>query len=191
MRLDFEKVYETLPADGWLTKGEARLLWVVANLTRGPILEIGAYKGRSTVLLSHCVAFDKDRVVHTVDPFDGFTTDHTGDEIYRTLLANLYERKIMNVQVHRCKIEDWPVLPCGFAYLDGDHTYRGTLNQVSAALACGVRDLCVHDYNDSGGGAEVKQAILHSGLNVYRVQERMAFCGVTPVPQAPIVHTVT
>lgn len=154
----FEEVYETLPGDGWLTRSEAELLWNSALGCLGPILEVGCYKGRSTCLLAAL-----GRPVYAVDPFDGFTEDHTGDEIFKAFMTNLSSRHLHNVLLSRKSVEEW-YAPEGvtirFAYLDGDHTRQGTLNQISKALHAGARVIAIHDVNDSGGGLQVKEAAL-------------------------------
>lgn len=154
--MTFDEVYETLPAAGWLTRPEAELLWRTAPACAGPILEVGSYQGRSTCLLALL-----GRPVYAVDPFDGFCAELSGDEVYGRLVSNLAHRCLDNVTVFRQRVEDWTPRPCGFAYLDGDHTYEGTENQIAAALRCGAKVIAVHDVNDSGEGQRIKDAALH------------------------------
>lgn len=151
----FDEVYEMLPSDGWLSRVEAELLWKTVLAARGPILEVGSYMGRSTILLSWA-----GRVVYAVDPFDDFHDTLTGDQVRDQLLRNLYSRKITNVLVFREKIEHWSPRRCGMAYLDGDHTYDGTKAQIEKARCSGAQVIAVHDVNDSGGGLAVKRACL-------------------------------
>lgn len=167
--LDFDQVFATLPADGWLSEAEARLLYSRALLTDGSILEVGCYKGRSTCLLASL-----GRLVHAVDPFRGFSEDDPGgEEIKRTFVTNVADRghRLWNpkglgplptssaVVLWEMPVEEWPAHSVGFAYLDGDHTYEGTYRQIGKALQCrGLQAVAVHDVNDSGGGLEVKEA---------------------------------
>ncbi len=171
----FDPLFETLPGTGWLTKSEARVLWDWALQTTGPILEVGCYYGRSTVLLAAL-----NRPMYCIDPFENFdSNDLEGFKIRECFLANILERGISNAALFTTKIEDWAIQPAGFAYLDGDHTYDGTLFQINTALSCGVTKLCIHDYAEEGGGLQVKHAIENSGrLNLSGVVERMAFCEV-------------
>jgi|GEM_PF-3679070 len=171
---EFEEVFETLPGHGWLTFREAQLLWRIAETTTGPILEVGCYYGRSTVLLAAL-----GRPMYCVDPFDHFdTADPSGEIIKAAFLDNLATRNIINVQLFCEKIEDWQIRSAGFAYLDGDHTCDGTTNQINAALATGAKTLCIHDYSNTGGGRSVVKAIDASALDVQKVTGSMAHCSV-------------
>lgn len=168
--MTFDEVYESLPGAGWLTKPEARLLWDTAKATEGPILECGCHLGRSTVLLASL-----DRLVYAVDPWlDDFDSDRSGDERHELFRANLNGRGIGNVSVFMQRIENWTPLPVGFCYLDGDHTYSGTVAQIRKALAGNPRAIAIHDVNDDGGGREIKRAALEL-LGPWRTRvERLA-----------------
>lgn len=165
----FDEVYETLPGNGWLSRDEAELLYRVASEVAGPILEVGSYEGRSTVLLASF-----GRPVYAVDSF----VDCGREAMDR----NLAERGITNVRVYQIPIVDWVPdfhVRVPFAYLDGDHTYQGTVDQIEAALRWGAETIVAHDVNDSGGGLEVKRACVELlGAWEERV-ERLAVWKVT------------
>lgn len=165
----FDEVYETIPSQGWLSRPEAELLWNSLQEIRGPILEVGCYFGRSTTLLANISR------VYAVDPFDGFSGDYSGDRILRGLIDNLSHRNLLDrVTIFRSRIEDWLSQPVEAAYLDGDHTYAGTVTQIKRALQCCPSIIAVHDVNDSGDGREIKRACLeHLGEWTSRV-ERLA-----------------
>lgn len=151
-----DQLYDSLPSNGWLTREEAELLWEVANEADGDILEVGSYHGRSTCLLGNT-----GRRVYAVDPFEGFSTeDPSGHETCRTLIANLLQRNLQNVEVFSRTLAEWPRRSVNFAYLDGDHTAKGTEEQISVALACGARIIAIHDVNDSGDGRIVRDVAL-------------------------------
>ena len=155
----FEEVYPTIPGNGWLTEGEARLLWDSALVTEGYILEVGCHNGRSTCLLAAL-----GRPVICVDPWAGVLGDEGDEAAYLSFRQNLTERgHLTSVFINRCRVEDWAKNKppkVGFAYLDGDHTYDGTVAQVEKAIACRADAITLHDCNDTGGGAEVKRAAL-------------------------------
>ncbi len=148
----FDELFETLPTHGWLTKDEGQLLYETAQKASGPILEVGCYHGRSSVLLASL-----GRIVYCVDPFDGFSTeDPTGAMTRAAWIQNLqpYGNAMLFVQ----KIEDWQCRPVGMAYLDGDHTYEGTRHQIAAAQLCGAKSIAIHDVSNSGGGIPISKA---------------------------------
>ncbi len=155
----FDEAYERIPGNGWLSKAEAELLWTVTTednhgKPRGVfrVLEVGCYQGRSSVLLAQTGA----EAVYCVDPFDGFHTDYTGDQIEAMWRANT--KSYPNLLLDRCRIEDWKPRKVNVAYLDGDHTYQGTVNQLRVALQCRPETIAVHDVNDSGDGVMIQKA---------------------------------
>lgn len=165
----FERIYYTLPATGWLTKEEAWLLWSSAMRHTGPILEVGVYHGRSTVLLA---ATGRD--VYAVDPFGGFSTDDPdGNIAYHATTNNLLGRGIGNVTLYVMPIEEWRVRPVNFAYLDGDHTPAGTQRQITIALQCGAKCIAIHDVNDTGDGLQIKRIAERALGCKYTRKERM------------------
>ncbi len=154
MGRSFAEVLATCPGEGWLHIEEAQLLWKCCEETVGPILEVGCYCGRSTVFLAA-----HGRQVYCVDPFAGFNCDDpTGDGIAQRFLESMVFNNITNVTQFRMRVEDWEPMPVGFAYLDGDHTYQGTIDQIKVAQKCSPRIIAIHDVNDYGAGRKIKQA---------------------------------
>lgn len=174
--MEFDKLFDSLPADGWLTRQEATLLLKSVNETKDTILEVGCYYGRSTILLASV-----GRPVISVDPFSNFNTDDPkGDRIEEGFLHNLERRGIQNVTLFRQRIEDWKGLSIGFGYLDGNHTYQGTINQLAIAVDCGATEICIHDYANQGGGKEIKRAVkTFSKAEVIEVADRLVRCKIT------------
>lgn len=171
----FDELFLSLPDEGWLTESEALLLLDAAGNTSGSILEVGCYCGRSTVLLASL-----GRPVISVDPFSGFNSDDpNGEGVKSRFLGNLKKHGVSNVRLYEQRIEAWKVEPCGFAYLDGDHTYQGTINQLDVAVLCGVSEMCIHDWNTWGAGVEIKKAVEDcSGVELVGVVGEMAHCKV-------------
>lgn len=155
-QLSFREVFHDLPGNGWLSEAEAELLWRYAICATGAILEVGCYHGRSTCLLA---AFG--RPVYSVDPFGNFCTeDLDGAKAEASWHHNVVSRGLTNVTLYRQTIEEWPVQPVGLAYLDGDHSYQGTINQIHKALAAEASVIAIHDVNDSGQGRYIRRAAL-------------------------------
>ena len=173
--MTFEEALASTPHRGWLKEDEARLLWDRVNQSpRGTVLEVGSYYGRSTVLLAHT-----GHRIYVVDPFVGFDTcDMSGEDAYKGLIENLMKRGLYNVTIFKQKIEEWSILPVVFAYLDGDHTFEGTVAQIKIAIEAGAKRMCIHDYERAGDGLEVVRAVASIPLNVVETAGRMAYCEV-------------
>lgn len=170
------ELFDSLPKEGWLSWEEACLLWSATQLTEGPILEVGCYYGRSTCLLAAL-----GRAVCSVDPFANFDSDDpSGERVKAAWIATVIQRGLDNAFLSHMPIESFQsALVYPFAYLDGDHTYQGTLNQINAAIRLGAERICLHDYEDNGGGREIVRAVADSPLEVIEVAGRMAHCRVT------------
>lgn len=156
----FKDAYSRSPAAGWLTEPEAQLLWETARATEGWIVEVGSYQGRSTCLLAQL-----HWPLLCIDPWDNnFDTDLTGDEVFARFRANIKQLREADprVDIHVCRglVGATQPIGAGFVYLDGDHTFQGTTEQISFALRCRPQAIAAHDVNDSGAGNEVKRACL-------------------------------
>lgn len=127
-------------APGFLTEREARFLALVAAEApaRGVILEIGSFKGKSTVGLASVAARYGQPPVVTVDPHTApSVTDpdlagqtSSWDDFQTTLKTAGVEAA---VEVHRAYSRDlapgWN-RPIRFLWIDGDHTYRGAKEDI-------------------------------------------------------------
>ena len=122
-------------APGFLTEREARFLALVAACapSQGTILEIGSFKGKSTVGLASIAKRYGLGPVVSVDPHCapavtdfGHGSEQSSWEDFRgSLHAAGVER---SVEAHRAYSRDlaraW-TRPIRFLWIDGDHTYRG------------------------------------------------------------------
>ncbi len=142
--------------EGWLTSPEAQLL--ARCLAAAPpkpgatVVEIGSYKGRSTVLLALAVAgMNLPFRVVAVDPHDGY---HVGGEAgtFDALKRTLQEHKIGSlVDIVRARsVEVAFPHPIAFAYIDGQHSAQSVLadhEQVAPhLLSSGL--VGFHDFGD-------------------------------------------
>ena len=124
-----------LVAPGFLSEREGRFLALVAALSpaQGSILEIGSFKGKSTVGLASIVRHYGFEPIVAVDPFtapaltdpDLSGADSSFGDFERTIQSAGLER---HVEVHKAFSNDlapsWN-RPIRFLWIDGDHTYRG------------------------------------------------------------------
>lgn len=165
---EFYDAFMRCPGDGWLDWDEALLLACYAEATRGPIVEVGSYMGRSACLLAQLeqdVFYDPEwrrerRPVYCIDPWtDGFHSSLRGEEVYARFLENLERVPGHRVTPIRLRVEEVVPIPAGLVYLDGDHTYEGTRAQASFALDCGPKYIAAHDVGDTGASAKIALAL--------------------------------
>jgi hypothetical protein len=157
---ELELAFASLP-DGWLTRNEALLLVKAAERTTGTIVEVGSYYGRSACLLARL-----GRPLVCVDPWADcgefvYGPGTTGDKVFAAFnvnIAALGYAAMRRVTICRTRVEDWTPVPAGLVYLDGDHTYEGTIRQIEKAFLCNPAIIAVHDVNDGGGGRLIKKA---------------------------------
>jgi len=127
-------------APGFLTEREARFLALVAACApaQGVILEIGSFKGKSTVgLASVALRYGLGPVI-TVDPHSGpsITDPDVGPKgsSWDDFRASLHQAGVESaVEAHRAYSRDvapgW-TRPIRFLWIDGDHTYRGAKEDI-------------------------------------------------------------
>lgn len=143
---DFSEAWERAGTiDGWLTMRDAEMLFHAARQSAGMSLEIGAYRGRSTVLL----AMAAGRVT-TVDPMvvgdypeEGMTI--ASDDV-TALRGNINDYSIEWVRLESTQYQ--PHRPVGLLYIDGKHSGGQPLAdfrhfETSLLRGCFV---CFHDY---------------------------------------------
>jgi hypothetical protein len=127
-------------APGFLTEREARFLALVAVCApaRGVILEIGSFKGKSTVGLASVALRCGLGPVITVDPHSGpsVTDPDVGasGSSWDDFRASLQTAGVESaVEAHRAfsrdLARDW-TRPIRFLWIDGDHTYRGAKEDI-------------------------------------------------------------
>jgi predicted O-methyltransferase YrrM len=151
--------------EGWLSEDQARRLWDAAVSVRGggQIVEIGSFRGRSTIVLSRAAA-DGVRIV-AIDPHGGgdrgpqeITPDQTrGDEDNRVFRANLEgagaDGRVQHVRLMSDEAHADVDGPIDMLYVDGAHRYKPARDDIAA---WGARvpvggALLVHDsYNAIG-----------------------------------------
>ncbi|HHY84016.1 MAG TPA: class I SAM-dependent methyltransferase [Verrucomicrobia bacterium] len=120
--------------DGWLHPEEARLLFRLAKRCkgRGGIVEIGSWKGKSTICLGHGSLAGRRTRVHAIDPHTGspehselFGSVWTFDEFCR----NIDEAGVRDVVVPHVdgstNVAERFNEPVELIFIDGLHEYEG------------------------------------------------------------------
>lgn len=162
-------VEETLAAiagvEGWLSDGQARRLYAAAARCRrhGRIVEIGSFRGRSTIVLASAAPDDVEVVA--IDPhagndrgpqeLEGYTAaaaeDH--DVFVANLAAAGVTDRVRHVRARSADAHDEVDDPIDLLYIDGAHRYgpaRDDIREWGARVVDGGT-LLIHDAFSSIG----------------------------------------
>ena len=121
------------PIDGWLTPKEGRLLYDLARRAsgRGAIVEIGSWKGKSTIWLARGCQRGAGQSVYAIDPHTGSSEHHAqygavntvkefGENLRRAgVEANVIPRVMTSAEAAATFAE-----PVELIFVDGGHEYE-------------------------------------------------------------------
>lgn len=161
-----ERVLDTIDGvDGWLTAGQAGLLFAAATRVPagGRIVEIGSFRGRSTIVLASAAAAGVDVVA--IDPhagndrgpneIEGFAAEAQSDnEAFRANLAAAgVAARVRHLRMFSDAALDEVQGPVDFLYVDGAHRYgpaRADIRDWGSRVVQGGT-MAVHDSFSSVG----------------------------------------
>lgn len=174
--------------EGWLARSEARLLAELAGTIVPPrtIVEVGNYRGRSTVALGLGALGGRGARVYSIDPHRAFTGargGRFGSADQAQLYANL-TRPGVGAQVNVIGLDStavargWNEGAVALLFVDGDHRYESVRADVEAwlpHLATGAQVL--FDDVDYPDVARVIDEFVASGVLQRRTQVgKIAWC---------------
>ena len=123
----------TEKVEGWLTEYEGELLYDLArNCTgKGVIVEIGSWKGKSTIWLANGSKKAKKIKVYAIDP-------HTGSSEHRRMLGEVWTYEEFKRNIEEANVSDIVVpvqatsaeaanmldFPVELIFIDGSHEYE-------------------------------------------------------------------
>lgn len=130
-KTDFNSIYEHIRTiDGWLSRREAFLLYSMASKLprRSVIVEIGSYKGKSTLALGAGATVSGSHV-YTIDPHEGIIRNgqKKGPSTYGDLVENLESAGLSAVVTPLVNTSVAAAAdfrqPADFLFIDGLHDY--------------------------------------------------------------------
>lgn len=133
---------ETL--DGLLADGNAEALYGLAKATPAAtaIVEVGAFRGASTVCLAKGAKAGKGAKVWSVDPWDlpgnpygkhGYSAPETRERYDAQLRRFGVRSHVTTIQAFsNDAASEWTGPRIGLLFVDGDHTYRGVRTDIEA-----------------------------------------------------------
>lgn len=130
MSFDINKIEKI---EGLLSDDEARLLYKLAReVKKGVIVEIGSYKGKSTVCLAQGSKDGKGQTVYAIDPHLGDlslkkNSAPSKEDFKKNVVGNGLQRFVK--PLYFTSKEAFPKIkqPIGLLFIDGDHRYKGVL----------------------------------------------------------------
>ncbi len=163
----------TSEINGWLSDSEGELLYKLAeDVPSGQaIVEIGSWKGKSTVWLAKGTEAGQRNKVYAIDPHQGSRAhiSEGEDNTYAVFLTNLSKAGVRDIVVPLVTTSDeaakWWQGSVGLLWLDGSHKYENVKRDLflwKQYLVNGAR-VALHDC-DQPGPARVAEECL-TGTN--------------------------
>ncbi len=134
MNAEKEKIKKIVSqVGGWLTDGEGELLYDLAKKcqNKGAIVEVGSWKGKSTIWLGKGSRVGNNVKIYAIDP-------HTGDRGHRHRYGKVWTYEEFKKNIRKAKIDDLviPIIktseeavkeinePVELIFIDGSHKYE-------------------------------------------------------------------
>ncbi len=120
------------PIEGWLSGHEAELLYHSARCctAKGVIVEIGSYKGKSTICLAKGSQRGKNIKIYAIDPHEGYTEyagAKTPSNTFAEFSRNIEKARVADLIVPIVDTSRHAALsfhePIELLFIDGSHEY--------------------------------------------------------------------
>lgn len=161
--MDVVERYRLLEIPGWMEDVELRWLHARAARTRGKIIEVGCYLGRTTCAILAGLPQHEGTRLTCVDTFDGRGTTAPVSDQMRRLSDNITQRQLPAPYILACEstraAQSVSVRGAEWVFIDASHDYANVRADLAAWLpnvaAGGV--ISGHDYGADWPG--VTQAV--------------------------------
>jgi predicted O-methyltransferase YrrM len=191
---DFEKI------DGWLKAEDAELLFAAAASVRtGCIVELGSYRGRSTVALCAGSVAGGKVPVYAIDPHEHFVgikggVFGPGDRraFFKTMLTTRYANIVRLINTTSQVIAPGWDKPVSMLFVDGDHRYEAVLSDI-AAWKPHLADNALVIFNDATGAGTalvIKDMVREGTLTPVQTVGRLAMLCFNAVDGAVDPETI-
>jgi hypothetical protein len=161
-------------AEGMISIDEARLLYELAGaVAEGCIVEVGSYRGRSTIALARGSQNGRGAPVFAFDPheeFVGVLNGKFGAEdrawFFRNMLQSISYRIVRLVELPSTIVAAGWRRAVGLLWIDGDHSYDGVRSDVDCWLPHLIPDATVafdDATNEQLGPCRVIRELLQTG----------------------------
>jgi MMP 1-O-methyltransferase len=160
--------------EGWLAKEEAELLFALARgVETGCIVEVGSYRGRSTIALALGSRRGHGAPVFAFDPHEPFTGALGGDfgpedraAFYRNMLRSGCYRNVRLINLGSETVTRGWSKTVSLLWIDGDHSYQGVSRDFNCwrpHLAPGAQVVFDDSLDPRIGPAQLIEELLESG----------------------------
>jgi len=162
---------------GWLSREEAIALHAyAAEVETGAIIEVGSYRGRSTIALS--AGARPGIPVYAIEPHEAMSDACTGTfgpddrgEFYKSMLRSEAYRNVRLLNVSSEVVTPGWTTPVGLLWIDGDHSEPGVRRDWACwrpHLAPGATVVFDNAHNSAVGPMSVIAELVEAGLLEHR-----------------------
>jgi Methyltransferase domain len=135
-----EDLRDVASIKGWLSPDAAIFLYDLARgVTHGSIVEVGSYRGRSTVVLARGAAAGHSPPVYAVEPHEPFVGVLGGEfgpedraAFFRNMVRTGAYRQVRLLNVSSEIVAPGWTEPIALLWLDGDHAYESVKRDFDA-----------------------------------------------------------